>query len=84
MNSLLTAAAVALALIIALMTVYYLLRVIQALRNITANLDTARDLLRTAASQTDPAPQLVGGIAGNVTTLSNAVNGVARSLGLIK
>lgn len=75
--------AIALGLIIALMTVYYLVRVIGALRNVVANLDKAHELLVRAGTQTDPAPRLVGGIAGNVTTLSNAVNGVAKSLGLI-
>jgi hypothetical protein len=84
MQPLLTTAAVILSLVIALMVVYYLWRVIQALKSITAKLDAASDSLFIAASQTDPAPNLVGGIAGNVTTLSNAVNGVARSLGLVK
>ena len=84
MQTILTTVAVVLSLAIALMVVYYLWRVIQALKSITAKLDTASDSLFIAASQTAPAPQLVGGIAGNVTTLSNAVNGVARSLGLIK
>ena len=82
MQTILVTAAVILSLVIALMVVFYLWRVIQALKSITSKLDSASDSLFIAASQTAPAPQLVGGIAGNVTTLSNAVNGVARSLGL--
>lgn len=84
MQTILVTAAVILSLVIALMVVLYLYRVIQALKSITAKLDTASDTLFIAASQTAPAPQLVGAIAGNVSTLSTAVNGVARSLGLIK
>lgn len=84
MQTILVTAAVILSLVIALMVVLYLWRVIQALKSITSKLDSASDSLFIAASQTAPAPQLVGAIAGNVTTLSNAVNGVARSLGLIK
>ena len=84
MQTILVTAAVILSLVIALMVVLYLYRVIQALKSIAAKLDTASDTLFIAASQTAPAPKLVGAIAGNVSTLSTAVNGVARSLGLIK
>lgn len=83
MQTILVTAAVILSLVIALMVVLYLWRVIQALKSITSKLDSASDSLFIVASQTAPAPQLVGGIAGNVTTLSTAVNGVARSLGLV-
>jgi hypothetical protein len=81
---LLIAAAVTVALAIALMLVAYLVRVIQVLQSITAKLANARLLLLTVAEQTAPAPELIGKIGGNVTTLHTSVNGVARSLGLIK
>jgi hypothetical protein len=72
--ALLVAFAVILSIAVALTLVYYLVRVIVALRSITAKL--------AAASQTEPAGELIGGIGSNVSSLDELVTGVARGLGI--
>lgn len=79
---LLISAVVIMSVATALMLVYYLVSVIQALRSITGKLANVRILLLTVASQTQPAGDLVGGVGSNVNSLHELVTGVARSLGL--
>lgn len=76
-------AAVVITLTASLTLVYYLLRVIAALRSITAKLANARVLLLTAAVQTEPVGEYVGAVASNIETLDQLVTGVGRSLGLV-
>ena len=80
--TLLTTLAVVLSISASAMVVFYLVRVIAALRSITAKLANARLLLLTVASQTEPASELVGGIGSNVASLEELVTGVARTLGI--
>jgi|GEM_PF-4288251 len=80
--TLLTILAVGLSISASGMVVFYLVRVIAALRSITAKLANARLLLLTVASQTEPAGELIGGIGSNVAALDELVTGVARTLGI--
>lgn len=80
--TLLIVTAVAVSIAAAVVLVFYLIKVINALRSITAKLANARILLLTTSSQTAPATDLVGGIGSNVSSLHQLVTGVARSLGL--
>ena len=64
--------------VIVLALAAYLLAIIAVLTRVASNLESLAAGARTIADQTTPAPEVVGGIAGNVMAIRDALGGLLR------